>query len=293
MRFPGCGDASNLNAGVDQFFSVMNALIQSGRRPKRLTVDEVTWRIFTPEKLNQCSMRDVMSTLKEFRLGIGCCDDELPDREEEIVEEASFMIRNGVLKTWLGVASELRVLKLIMPMLAGGPAFLRTRDVIPEKTWPKLRELGLSDFETTEGDLVDLLLRHKESLRRLSLSHLDLVAGEWESAFRRIGGKLPKLRKIKLRGSFLESGAPHLHFGIPGEASQDDPMCDTIEECILYGGELPDFSDLLDEEIEWDDSEDGDSYDHESPSRIDEADAGYTSDGSVVSYSSDEFDKTI
>lgn len=108
---------------------------------------------------------------------LGCCDDELPDQELEIIEEASAMIRNGVLCQWLAAATELHTLELTLTMLSGGPAVLRTRDVLAHRTWPRLRELGLSDLETIENHVVELLLRHKESLRKLALSNIDLATG--------------------------------------------------------------------------------------------------------------------
>ncbi|EME43929.1 hypothetical protein DOTSEDRAFT_34483 [Dothistroma septosporum NZE10] len=166
-------------------------------------------------------------------------------------------------------------------------------EVIPPQTWPKLRELGLSGFETAEDELVELLSVTKTPCEGCHSRIWTLQMVNVGLSFRRIGSKLPKVHKIKLSGSFLELGVSHLHFGVLGERSQHDPVCDTIEELIQYGGELPPFSDLLDEEKEWYDSQDEGINDHESPSRIDEADAGYSSDGFVVSYCSDDVGRTI
>lgn len=133
---------------------------------------------------------------------------------------------------------------------------------------------------------MNLLLRHKNSLRRLSMSHFDLTSGDWTSFFTRMSGKLHKLRKARLRYIFSEMGQVIHEFDIPGfEDDMQHPVRDAFENMLLHGGDLPDMETLWEPPIH--------QGEHRQTGREDEEDAGYTTDGSVISYSSDEFDMIV
>jgi len=106
---------------------------------------------------------------------------------------------------------------------------------------PHLYDLGLAHCVTDAEYLTELLLRHKDTLRRLPLSDIQLREGEWDSLFQNIGGKLPALRTVKLRG-FLESEDWGCEYSFDIAASESRRIShrrDAVENYILTGGQWP------------------------------------------------------
>lgn len=287
------GDGTILDQGVHQFWTIIQAVCQARTTPKCFTATDMSYRIFEKKWAGmdtQPIMAHMMAHLREFRLGLSVSEDELDPSIEgqdiDIGHECYHYYGSGLLAKWLSLAPQLRVLKLRMYHNHSEEPVpeARLKDVVGSTTWPKLRELGLNDMLTSEDELLDLLLRHKDSLRRLSLSYIYLQQGSWTSFLERIGGKLPKLKKIKLRGdlSDLEWGTYEL--AVPGLGDdEEEPFQEAAENFFINGGDLedlmsPDFG------LEAVDT---------SSSRIDDEDAGYTTDGSAISYGSDGFDSTI
>lgn len=117
------------------------------------------------------------------------------------------LFRKGYLRRLLARALELRVLKLQLPVArlhSPLPDKARLELALRDITYPHLYEIALCQCETRGSFLVDLLLRHKATLRRLSLSNMTLVGGRstWRSVFTKVGGQLPRLCMVKFRGSF-------------------------------------------------------------------------------------------
>ncbi|KXT07641.1 hypothetical protein AC578_10182 [Pseudocercospora eumusae] len=286
------GDIDYRDQGVHQFWTVVEALHHAKRQPRRFFLGDVsyrmlrhTWRDAPVDPL----VENLMQNLRELRIGFSIYDDE-PLAGVHLHEvtalrtESNEFYRRGLLAKWLGSAQNLRVLKIRMWHTEFRAPYARMEDALGTTTWPKLRELGLSEFAVAEDYLVDLLLRHKDSLRRLSLSDIHLSSGALDGFVDRVGGKLPKLRKVKLRNHFRDSFNTEMEFADEGTVNGER---DATEYQLLRGG------DPLDSWLENDGMfpEDLDSY--EPPSRLDESDAGYTTDGSEVSYGSDDFDDTI
>lgn len=114
-------------------------------------------------------------------------------------------LKKGLLPILLRKAKGLRDLKLSFYRgwcEPGEIAFMgaELKDALRDTHFTHLYELGLAHCTTSEGYLIELLLRHKDTLRRLSLSEIQLRHGTWEHFFQIIGGKLPALRAVKLRG---------------------------------------------------------------------------------------------
>ena len=110
-----------------------------------------------------------------------------------------------------------------------------------QQKFPHLYELGLSNCVTTAEYLHGLLIRHKATLRRLSLSHVHFSENSSTSFFRGIGGKLPALRTVKLRGWFEASAyGVEYFFDIPAsESRRIAPRFDAVETFVLEGGHWP------------------------------------------------------
>lgn len=290
------GDINVLDQGVYQFWIVIEALHQSNLRPKRFTATDISYRSIRPvwhglrvEPL----MRHLMSGLHEFRLShrvngeayeFNC----LP--QSDVAAEADECNRSGLMAKWLSWATELRVLKL---KLQRDMVFLpetTVGDVFGKTTWPKLRELSLASMATTANEIVNLLLRHRRTLRSLSLCDMYLTEDTWEEVWFRIGGKLPRLRKVRLHEYFYSLGDTEFEFHGTGEDPGVEAVIKSrIENQILHGGDVPD-----EYEPYSGDEEDEEPDQHEAkyvaPGHIEDVDAGDTSDGSAASYGTDEFD---
>lgn len=294
------GDSNVLDSGVHQFWTIIRALYDAQHPPKRFTATDVSYRIVreTWSKVDcNLMMAHLMSDLHEFRLGLSIHEDELdpmiPGQNIDIGIDCYIRYVPGILAKWLSDAPQLRVLKLRMyhNHFANIRPEAKLKDVVGSTTWPKLRELGINDVLTTQNELLDLLLRHKDSLRRLSLSYIYLEQGTWVDFIQEIGGKLPKLKKVKLRGDMTDLEAGTYEFAVPGCGEESEhPIQEAAEKFILYGGESLEEYLVPDAEAE---ASDPDMPFNFEINRIEDEDAGYTTDGSAISYGSDGFDSTV
>ncbi|WPB01106.1 uncharacterized protein RHO25_005727 [Cercospora beticola] len=287
------GDFTILDQGVDQFWVVAEALRQSGRAIKHFTATNVSHRILSPvwrEAPTDSIIKHLMTELREFRIEFTCRDD---DEDQDPKAEVDIQLHHGqgLLAHWLSSGQDLRVIKICTYAPKRHYPAPDLQNAFGTETWPKLRELGLSDFSTTEDDLVDLLLRHAKSLRRLSLSDIELLDGSWESTFRRVAGQLTKLKKVRLRGLLRDPEGDLVMNDLDFDGTRIDEWRDNIENCLLYGREMPDLTEEAKMNLNDPLVEDVPGY--RKPGRLDDEDAGYTTDGSAISYGSDALDARI
>lgn len=142
----------------------------------------------------------------------------------------------------LSEARELRVLKLELPQWdpQGESEYVRLDHALPDTHFPHLYELALSQC-AVEGDwLVDFLLRHKETLRRLSMSNMSLpaVRPSWRDVFTRISGQLPRLHKVNLHGGFHREYCHPIFFEY-NYSTESMAYTQAMEMFILRGGKYP------------------------------------------------------
>ena len=213
--------------------------------------------------------------------------------------EAMRRFGDGEFRELLGVTRALRVMKLSMIPSFPFDAGVLLKDIVGDMQWPKLREIGLAWIQASEDELVHFLLKHQRQLRRISLSTIVLLSGTWESVFRRLSGQLPKLRKVKLRGEFCGDEGNGFDFDTSDyPAYRRHMLRDAIERFILEGGDFPDEYALEDADVYWNglsftDQEEDDFYHSRVQKDYGVVSNGYTSDGSVVSFGSDEFDTSM
>ncbi|KAK4629428.1 hypothetical protein CLAFUW4_08148 [Fulvia fulva] len=229
--------------GVDQWIRLIDALSVSKKALKSLTVCPASFNIVNGLH-SRSTMMGIMSTLDTLKLGIDCFFDDNADDEEEFfeVEEAAReLIEEGELVHWLSAAKGLCMLKLRMPAFDLSESIWTNLSwVVGDTAWDHLTELSISTVETIEDVLVELLLRHKTTLRRLCLSYIDLcTTGGWNSVFTRLSGNLPELRRIALPGPFKQYGETIYHFStLSSEGEKIDALRDHIEDRLLNGGKL-------------------------------------------------------
>ena len=115
----------------------------------------------------------------------------------------------------LAEARELRVLKLKLPRWApnGGLfEYIRLDRTLRHAHFPHLYELALSQCAAKGGWLVAFLLRHKETLRRITLFNmsLDKVRPKWRGVFTTLSCQLSDLREVNLHGEFHRQFRPSI-----------------------------------------------------------------------------------
>jgi hypothetical protein len=110
-------------------------------------------------------------------------------------------------------------------------------DALGDVCFPHLYELDIGDCKADTQCLTNLILRHKTTLRRLTLSDIHLLGPDLgcRSVLTAIAGQLPNLRKIRLRGLLTSRFGIEFNFYAPEEQSKVQPRRDDIENIVLKG----------------------------------------------------------
>jgi hypothetical protein len=146
---------------------------------------------------------DVVRSLRRQRISL-LAGDELGDMEFARICNS---LRTGFLQhKVLGIATNFRILKLQMPGYGRADPDKRPAIglnlVIGSLCFPNLIELALSYFVTTEDGLVEFLLRHASTLRRITLIAFELERGIWRQAFTQVAGKMSRFYSVELGDAF-------------------------------------------------------------------------------------------
>jgi hypothetical protein len=291
-------------SGVHQTLSVAKAVQHAGTKLESLTLAHVSPMLFDRHgdvgEDEWHALKELVQPLHRLRLFINVAPPDNEDNEE--VDDCDLGIRqiqmdseqnfaDGYLHEIISSATELRVLKLGMPQWNEDnydPVYSRLDWALGETVFPHLYELSISDCEVDEEYLVDLILRHKATLRRLYLCNISLFDFEasWVEVFTRISCQLPQLRRLRLRGKFYLDGDSEIEFEYAGmESRRIAPYRDALENFILEGGEYPtDDEDILPDQAD---------YPDESYRRPGLPQDNTELDDPMVHYDSDEFDTRI
>ena len=237
------------------------AAAQSGIELDSLTLAPISPAIFDTrlERHKRRALKSLVRPLRRLRLYLQADltdeddedEDEEPDEHEPDYEQMYHQFHdyflNGQAQEILSAATNLRVLKLRLPNWryhdhvedSYGQLEPTLRDVI----YSHLYELSLSQCEVHADYLVDLCMRHKATLRRLSLSDILLLDdhSSFREVFTRLSGQLPELRQVHLRGTFHGDLTPtgEIRFSRTGRHLTIDPFRDALENFIVKGGEYP------------------------------------------------------
>lgn len=327
------GEYNALTVGVDVLVSLCEAARAPGTTLKRLSVLDIGAKLPVPSTTSFSQTRHALKHLHEFHLKIAEPPADLwtaapiPDVDNspwitstgshrrfytwhtypDTIDSLRLRFRVGCLRKLVNSMPSLRSLRIHLPFLGdGGWQEVQLSDVVGSFLWDKLRDFGLREFATTEETLVKFILRHPR-LRRLSLSNIYLSAGTWESVFARIAGQLPRLRKCKLSGWLRSIDGRTLDFTQPEDRFERDTPTQIAVECYIRdGGQFPDIDYLetlpanvgpiflgTDPDDVDDDYWDSEEYMARERPRNEPPPDEYDSDGSLVSYGSDDFDEHI
>lgn len=251
-------------SGVHQVLSVAKAAQNAGTRLDSLTLASVSPKLFDRHgdvgEEEWRALKRLVQPLRRLRMFTQMTtpnptqDDEVDKLHLGITQmqfDCEQNFADGYLHEILSSATELRVLKLGMPQWRpmppwndgnDDPLYSRLDWALGEIVYPHLYELSISDCEVDEEYLVDLILRHKATLRRLSLSNISLLdfGASWVEIFTRLSCQLPQLRCLKLRGAFYLNGDNEIELEEAGcESPRIAPYREALENFILKGGEYP------------------------------------------------------
>jgi hypothetical protein len=162
-------------------------------------------------------------------------------------DEMHRIFADGHFSRFLASAANLQTLVINMPEL--GSTQLRPvnlANVVGRLHFPQLRAFSLARVQTTLQGLGSFLLHHKDSLAEVRLCDLYLPpnAGpdeqDWQDFFVRVGGQLPRLGKVSLRGGFHDvRGNLDYVFGDGLSEYVGTRLSRAMEEFMLHGGHAP------------------------------------------------------
>jgi hypothetical protein len=244
------------HAGVPQTIDLARAAANTGLKLDSLTLVEISHRLWDPCSDEVMSnMKALFRPLRRLRLSTLVLSVALTDHESidlvssTIANHAMKNFRDGRLREMLAEATDLRVLRLHFSPYVVSDAHedvieVQLQDILGDLRFSHLYELAISSCATTSSYLESVVLRHKETLRRLTISNIQYSTYYLYRFFQNIAGQLPNLRKITLRG-FSD---PHLpwsdaDYDVPlGANSPDDSLVrDDFENFVLSGGLVPDW----------------------------------------------------
>jgi hypothetical protein len=215
-------DEQKLNwtrTGVRQVLNVANAVVAAGTKLDSLTIAGVTYRLWDRHSDEEVSnLKLIVRPLRRLRVfTVAWTESEAnyeDDRDEfQTMTDSGCDIADAALanserfRDMLAEATELRVLKLQFSphfVYDGDDGYLtiqiRLEDVLRNIQFSHLYDLAIGWCATTEAFLRKTILRHKTTLRRLTISHIRLLQGNVPHFIESIAGKLPHLRQVTLRG---------------------------------------------------------------------------------------------
>lgn len=304
------------DAGADQIHALAHAIEHSGLKLDSLTLAGISHTIFDRSTERGYTMshalRAVVRPLRRLRLFIQAWPPEVSDRaesssssdlnssgsdsSEDIHQTEAIRLKSvsvfeqGHARKVLAEARELRALKLELPVWdpsVGLPKHVRLDRTLRDVHFPHLYELALSQCAVKGNWLVDFLLRHKTTLRRISLSNMSIAKARpsWRGVFARISCQFPHLQETNLYGEFSREERPSILFEYKG--STDSSYGKAMSDFIVRGGTYPSKNSIRRRPHESDADERKDGTPRDLP------DANIPSDDPASDYESDEYDDHV
>ena len=263
--------------GVRQTLDIANAVVITGTKLRSLTLAGVTHRLWdrhSDEEMSNLGL--LVRPLLRLRIfTVARMERDHGFRDGETVEFA--VQNNGVVaedaivnscrfRSMLAEAAELRILKLqFWPYRIDvsthfsdtDSVFINLKDILGGLHFSHLYELAVGWCTTTPGFLREAILRHKATLRRLTLSHIHFSDPDVELFIDSIAGEMPHLRQFTLRGL---NDIYHWHnsqderMDPNNEKRYREDLRHAVESFVLGVGPRPIWDDFL--ETGWDELRD-------------------------------------
>jgi hypothetical protein len=136
----------------------------------------ISWRYFQQDTELLQAMASSCQSLRSVHFEI-----ETDTNKDDVWENGEcqeHLKRTGVLRKFFGALPNLEAIKVKFWEDDEGLSAARLEQIIPtDFTWPKLRKLWLTGFETEEDLLFSVIMKHRDTLRHLELSDVSLSTG--------------------------------------------------------------------------------------------------------------------
>lgn len=187
-------DAGDTARGLKEMMPVLRMLCEANLNLPSFRIGSLNWRFLEGcgddgehadffEKIKQ-----MMASLEDFELVITTWSDFDTDdsnifREE--VDKCREYLANGVLGRLLAAAPDLRKLAISSDAYEG-QCPIDFKYLVLDTHWPHLHTIKLDSVDTHEEDWMRFFERHATTIKRLSLSMIRLLEGEWADVLERM-----------------------------------------------------------------------------------------------------------
>ncbi|CZT19665.1 uncharacterized protein RCC_05516 [Ramularia collo-cygni] len=259
-----CGDNATSRLGVRSLNEVLMAAQATGRKPSSLHVYPISFQFFGQTEEHMEHIYKAISGLKTIDLKINTkiafdreldidIDDDDDDEtiaakveqferqaERESYWDASTRVtesfRDGRLARFLSKAPLLEHIAVAGIRTYLPDLMIDLKDIIPSPQWPAIRVLDLQCFQCPEQDLLDLVLKYRDSLQELRLGQVLLTKGDPNSFFQALAGQCPNLKSVGLSGMFMSRDIDY------NFEYWRTTFTAAMEKYLICGGELPRLS---------------------------------------------------
>ncbi|OTA99705.1 hypothetical protein M426DRAFT_324891 [Hypoxylon sp. CI-4A] len=222
---------------------LLDILSDAGAKIESLMLNDIDWHFFNRDDAALRALFEPVADLKHLSLTV---DDYFHNvratNREERGPRGTFnschpLMRTGVLRRCLPTLTKLRTLKIGFNINLDPDNLLSTTPlnqiIQPGFTWTYLRELKLTNIKCERQELMDLLLRHKETLQELALEDILLLSTSWIILLPQIRTEL-YLTKARLSkyfiGRYEDDRVVHSFW------LYNNPMSDAVNAYLEKGG---------------------------------------------------------
>lgn len=247
--------------GVHELTAILLAARDADITLRSLQAGDISHKFLVQDETITINIRAVMYQVHYLVLVLGqylCISDDESENEQFGIDydaERAVLedLEGGALLRFTCSAPNLKVLSITRPLVGDLDSQISLKRIVGGFTWHCLTRIALERFTTTVEDLIAFLNRHKEKLEYIALAEVHISGDHTtETFFRAVGGKLPRLQKARIRGSWSCDDGRQFQFRSPL-----DPFIHSltarVERYVVEGGKFP-----VETESDEDEDDDGD-----------------------------------
>ena len=211
---------------------VVSGLTERSANLRVLHLDAVSWHILETTNQFVCSLHRAIRHLRVLKIVIKL----EPKTSYMEARECRENLENGSLYSLLTSAPDLESLHIGFNTLYSDQQPARLADIVGRHRWGNLREVTLGQIQTTEGELISFLKRHKTTLKVILIQNMRLEESvSWTATLRRIRIMAPWDRALvcgKLYYGQQAMGADKFQYDIGMEGSGNENQCAVVRDYL-------------------------------------------------------------
>ena len=247
-------DAGDTARGLKEMMPLLRMLCEANLNLLSFRIGSLNWRFLEGcgdggananffEKIKQ-----MMVSLEDFKLVVGTWSDfDTDDSEffEEEVDNCREHLANGLLGRLLAAAPDLRKLAISFDAYEE-QCPIDFKYLVLDTHWPHLHTIKLDSVDTSEEEWMGFFERHATTIKRLSLSMIRLLEGEWADVLERMQ-RLLDLDEVHFIDDLLGDQpwqywamGPRGYTSSKDESAEENRLRWALEDFMLgAGGECP------------------------------------------------------